>query len=286
MMTSLTHTDLRGRVVDALRAIRPGQGEVDEDASLVDLGLDSLDRVALAVAVERSTGLAVPDLVLATVHTAADIIAHLTIASSEINALPDAPDRLDEGGWVDDGARAGTGSRLWHQAQIAAGATVGRDCILGKGAFVGAGSSIGDLVKIGNYAGVFGAQIADQVMICPGALLLEDPAPRATTADGRRKESGEFTRRPVTIGHGATIGAGAVIAPGTVIGPHALVALGAVVVRDVAAHALVAGNPARHCGWVCTCGHALNDQLRCPACRCAYTRDGDHLSTCDDIPEP
>ncbi len=289
-MTSLKHTDLRRQVVDAVRAIRPGQGEIGEDTSLVDLGLDSLDRVTLAVAVERSTGLAVPDLVLATVRTAADIIAHLTAArSDDINAStapPDTPDQAGEGGWVDDGARAGTGSRLWHQAQIAAGATVGRACTLGKGAFVGAGSNIGDLVKIGNYAGVFGAQIADEVMICPGALLLEDPAPRATTADGRRKESGDFTRRPVIIGYGATIGAGAVIAPGVTIDPHALVALGAVVVRDVAAHALVAGNPARHCGWVCTCGHALNDQLRCPACRCAYTRDGDHLSACDDMPEP
>lgn len=123
-----------------------------------------------------------------------------------------------------------------------------------------------------------------------GALLLEDPVPRATTSDGRHKKSGDFTRRPVTIGHGATIGAGAVIVPGATIGPHALVALGTVVVRDVVAHALVAGNPARHCGWVCACGHVLDDQLRCPACRCAYTRDGDRLSACDrsccaDIPE-
>ncbi|MGH4001318.1 MAG: phosphopantetheine-binding protein, partial [Pseudonocardiaceae bacterium] len=207
-MTSREHTDLRGRVLAALRAIRPCQSEVGEDASLVDLGLDSLDRVALAVAVEHSTGLAVPDPVLATARTTAEIIAHLTIAGSDISvstAPPDAPARAGEGGWVEDGARVGAGSRLWHQAQIAAGATVGRNCTLGKGAFVGAGSSIGDLVKIGNYACVFGARIADEVMICPGALLLEDPAPRATTADGRRKESGEFTRRPVTIGHGATI---------------------------------------------------------------------------------
>lgn len=288
-MTSLKHADLRGQVVDAVRTIRSGQGEVGEDTALVDLGLDSLDRVALAVAVERSTGLAVPDLVLATVRTAADIIAHLTAVRSDIRAStasPDVPDRAGEGGWVDGGARAGAGSRLWHQAQIAAGATVGRDCTLGKGAFVGTGSSIGDLVKIGNYACIFGAQVTNEAMICPSALLLEDPAPRATTTEGRRKQSSEFTRRPVTIGHGATIGAGAIIAPGVTVGPHALVALGAVVVRDVTAHALVAGNPARHCGWVCTCGYALNDQLRCPACQCAYTRDGDHLSACDNTLEP
>lgn len=78
---------------------------------------------------------------------------------------------------------------MWHQDQIAAGATVGRDCTLGKGAYVGAGGSIGDLVKIGNYACVFRARIADAVMICPGALLLDDQlrcsaCPCAYTRDG------------------------------------------------------------------------------------------------------
>ncbi|HEY2666865.1 MAG TPA: N-acetyltransferase, partial [Actinomycetota bacterium] len=34
-------------------------------------------------------------------------------------------------------------------------------------------------------------------------------------------------------------------------------AAGAVVARDVAPHALVAGNPARFLGWVCTCGERL-----------------------------
>lgn len=289
MTSPLTHRDPRRQVLDAIRTLRPGQ---DENASLADLGLDSLDRVALAVAVEHSTGLALPDLVLASARTAADIITHLTTARSKTSAnttSPDTGESAGEGGWIEAGAHAGTGTRLWHQAQIATGSTVGRDCTLGKGAYVGTGSSIGDLVKIGNYACVFGARIADQVMICPGALLLEDPVPRATIADGRRKESSDFARRPVTIGHGATIGAGAVIAPGTRIGPHALVALGAVVAHDVPAHALMAGNPARHCGWVCTCGHALDDELGCPACRCAYTRDGNRLSardrSCDNIPE-
>jgi acetyltransferase-like isoleucine patch superfamily enzyme/acyl carrier protein len=294
MTSPPTHSDPRGRVVDAIRALRPGLGEVDEHASLADLGLDSLDRVALAVAVERSTGVALPDLVLTSVRTVAELIAHLSTdhgATTASITAPDTDEGAGEGGWVEDGAHVGPGTRLWHQAQIVAGATVGRDCTLGKGAYVGAGSRIGDLVKIGNYAGVFGARIADRVMICPAALLLEDPAPRATTPDGRRKQSNDFIRLPVTIGHGATIGAGAVIAPGVRVGAHALVALGAVVVRDVAAHALVAGNPARHCGWVCTCGHTLNDQLRCPGCRSAYTPDSDSLkapglSCCDSIPEP
>lgn len=89
---------------------------------------------------------------------------------------------------------------------------------------------------------------------------------------------GDWTPYPVTMGRGATIGAGAVIAPGVRIGAYALVALGAVVFHDVAAHALVAGNPARQCGWVCLCGHTLDPELRCPHCPRTYTRSGGELA--------
>nr|WP_237535941.1 hypothetical protein [Streptomyces sp. SID3343] len=122
-----------------------------------------------------------------------------------------------------------------------------------------------------------GVGVGDEAMICPGALLLEDPAPRATTPDGHRKTASDFTRAPVTVGQGATIGAGAVLAPGVRVGDHALVAVGAVVVRDVPAHALVAGNPARRCGWVCRCGRTLDASLRCPACPRSHRIQDDTL---------
>ena len=180
---------------------------------------------------------------------------------------------------VDPAAVVGAGTRIWHQAQVMAGATVGADCILGKGVFLGPGTRLGDRVKIGNGAHLFGATVGDDVMICPGALCLEDPAPRATGPDGLPKGAADFQRRPVTIDHGATIGAGALCAPGTVIGHHALVALGAVVHRDVPAHALVAGNPARTAGWICACATTLDDQLTCPACRRTYQRRPDGTLT-------
>ncbi|MFF2965011.1 Ku protein [Streptomyces sp. NPDC057963] len=69
-------------------------------------------------------------------------------------------------------------------------------------------------MKIGNYSNVFGADVGDGAMICPGTLVLEDPAPRATTPDGQRKSLKDWARHPVTIGTGATIGAAAVIVKG------------------------------------------------------------------------
>jgi acetyltransferase-like isoleucine patch superfamily enzyme len=50
---------------------------------------------------------------------------------------------------------------------------------------------------------------------------------------------------PVKIGRGSFLGIGSVVLMGVTLGPNAYVAAGAVVTEDVAAHTLVAGNPAR-----------------------------------------
>lgn len=49
----------------------------------------------------------------------------------------------------------------------------------------------------------------------------------------------------VTIGKGALVGAGAVVLPEISIGENAVVGAGSVVTRDVPAHCLVVGNPAK-----------------------------------------
>ncbi|MFE6023498.1 phosphopantetheine-binding protein [Streptomyces sp. NPDC056441] len=279
-MTAARYKKLLEQVLGAVRQVRPDHTEPGPDTAFRDLGLDSLDRLALAVAVEQATGLAVSDRALSDATTPADLARRLPAPTDRSTPMDQQPPSLPSpgSGWLDDGARAGQGTRLWHQAQITDGAIVGADCTLGKGCFVGAGSTIGNRVKIGNYAGVFGANVADEAMISPGVLLLEDPAPRATTPDGRRKGSDDWTRHPVTIGTGATIGAGAAVAPGVTVGAHALVAVGAIVLRDVPAHGLVIGNPARQVGWVCRCGQTLDPVLHCTTCQRVYQRDGDELT--------
>jgi acyl carrier protein len=59
-----------------VRSLRPGG--LTREHRLDGLGFDSLDRITLAVAIERATGRIVPDLVLATAGTLGHLIDHLT----------------------------------------------------------------------------------------------------------------------------------------------------------------------------------------------------------------
>lgn len=168
----------------------------------------------------------------------------------------------------------GEGTRVWAFAHVMAGARIGRGCNIGGGAFVERGAVLGDGVTVKNNVLVWDKVVVeDDCFLGPNAVFTNDFRPRAAfKKDAETGLVGTLVRR------GATIGANATIVCGTTIGEHAFVAAGTVVTRDVPAHALVAGNPARRVGWACVCGERLGDEdLACPACGRRYAPEGDGL---------
>ncbi|WP_261164884.1 acyltransferase [Microbacterium sp. Marseille-Q6965] len=154
--------------------------------------------------------------------------------------FPAIPDSAD----VSPDARVGERTRIWHLAQVREGARIGADCIVGRGAYIGPGVEVGDGCKIQNHALVYEpARLEDGVFIGPAVVLTNDEFPRAVTPDGRLKDASDWTAVGVTIERGASVGARAVCVAPVRIGAWALVAAGAVVTRDVPAHALVVGVP-------------------------------------------
>lgn len=174
----------------------------------------------------------------------------------------DAPS-VHDSAVVEAGAEIGPGTRVWHHAHVREGASVGADCTLGKNVFVDGGAVIGDRTKVQNNVSVYaGVTLEDDILVGPSAVFTNDRYPRASSPGWKPVAT--------TVRRGSSIGANATIVAGIEIGEWATVAAGAVVTRDVAAHELVGGNPARRMGWVCVCGRVLiRTLLGCPPCTCA-----------------
>lgn len=164
---------------------------------------------------------------------------------------------VHESSYVDEGASVGTGTKIWHFCHVQGGAVIGRNCSLGQNVNVGGGARIGDGVRIQNNVSVYdGVELEDGVFCGPSCVFTNVAIPRAEFPVG-----GKYQRTLVC--RGASLGANSTVVCGHTVGRYAMVAAGAVVTRDVPAHALMAGVPARRIGWVCECGRKLDAELKC-----------------------
>lgn len=152
---------------------------------------------------------------------------------------------------VDDGAKIGAGTRIWHWVHVCGQARIGERCSLGQNVFVGNDVVVGNDVKIQNNVSVYDAvSLEDGVFCGPSMVFTNVYNPRATVA---RKD--EYRR--TLVKRGATLGANCTIICGIEIGEWAFVGAGALVNKDVRSYALVVGVPARQIGWVSQFGLPL-----------------------------
>lgn len=152
----------------------------------------------------------------------------------------------------------GPGTRVWAFAHVMKGARVGAGCNIGDHAFVETGAVLGDKVTVKNAVLIWdGVTIEDEAFLGPNMVFTNVLNPRVAF----KKARDQFAR--TLVKRGAAIGANATIICGVTIGEQAFVGAGAVVTRDVPAHALVVGSPARRIGWSCTCGERLSPDLTC-----------------------
>ena len=179
---------------------------------------------------------------------------------------------------VDEGAKIGEGTRVWHWVHVSAGAVIGKRCSLGQNVYVGNRVNIGDNVKIQNNVSVYdNVYLEDDVFCGPSMVFTNVYNPRSAVT---RKDEYRDTR----VKRGATLGANCTIVCGTTIGEYAFVGAGTVINRDVPAFALMVGVPGRQIGWMSRFGERLplplagDGEAVCPHTNDRYRLSGGVLS--------
>lgn len=126
------------------------------------------------------------------------------------------------------GCEVGDNSRIGTFVEIQKGARIGCNCKIQSHTFVCEGVTIEDNVFIGH-----------------NVTFINDLFPRAVRHDGQLQGERDWVCIPTVVRSGASIGSSVTILCGVTIGENSLVGAGSVVVKDVPAGAVVAGNPAR-----------------------------------------
>src|SRR6266542_4680775 len=150
----------------------------------------------------------------------------------------------------------GAGAVIRSHTVIYAGNVIGRNFQTGNKVNIRESNVIGNNVSVGTLSVIeHHVEIADNVRIhtqafIPEFSVLEEgcwlgPNVVMTNAKYPLSPGVKDSLKGPVIRKGAKIGANATLLPGVVIGENALVGAGSVVVRDVAAGTVVAGNPAR-----------------------------------------
>jgi acetyltransferase-like isoleucine patch superfamily enzyme len=129
------------------------------------------------------------------------------------------------------------------------GCTIGAETKIGAFVEVQKNVVVGARCKISSHTFICeGVTIEDEVFIGHGVVFTNDPYPRAVNNDGTLQTDTDWTVVQTRVKRRAAIGSNATIMAGVTIGEYALVGAGAVVSRDVADYAIVAGVPARVIG--------------------------------------
>lgn len=153
---------------------------------------------------------------------------------------------------VDEGAKIGSNSKIWHWSHVSAGAQIGSEVSLGQNVYVANKVVIGNRCKIQNNVSIYDNVYLDEGVFCGPSMVFTNVYNPRSLID-RKKEY-----RDTYIKKGVTLGANCTIICGVTVEKFAFVAAGAVINKDVPAYALMVGVPAKQIGWMSEYGEKLD----------------------------
>ena len=138
---------------------------------------------------------------------------------------------------IHESAKICVSTRIWHEHLSNIGmCDIGENCVVHSHVWIGDGVTIGDNVKIEAFTFIPpGVHIESNVFI----------GPRVTFTNDKHPPSHGKGWSETLVKNGASIGASSTILPGVTIGEGAVIGAGSVVTKDVPAHAVAYGVPAK-----------------------------------------
>jgi len=126
------------------------------------------------------------------------------------------------------------------------GCTIGDETKIGPFVEIQKNAFIGKRCKIQSHSFICeGVTIEDEAFVGHGVMFTNDKYPRATADSGSLQTEANWKVVPTVIKRRASIGSNATILCGVTVGEEAIVGAGSVVLHDVPAKTVVAGNPAK-----------------------------------------
>lgn len=125
------------------------------------------------------------------------------------------------------------------------GCSIGDNTKIGAFVEIQKNATVGNNCKVSSHTFVCeGVTIEDDVFVGHGVMFINDKVPRST-AGGALQTEADWLVVPTVIKKGASLGTNSTIMCGVTVGENAVVGAGSVVLKDVPANTVVAGNPAR-----------------------------------------
>lgn len=153
---------------------------------------------------------------------------------------------------VDQGAKIGEFTSIWHFCHVEGRAVIGENCNLGQNVYVGNEAVVGNGCRLGNSVSIFAhVELGDFVFCAPFMVFTHIAFPRA--AINRRA-----TFRKTIVKTGATLGANSTVVPGITIGRGTFLAAGGTLTKDSKDWSLMVGSPARQVGWASAYGEKIS----------------------------
>jgi acetyltransferase-like isoleucine patch superfamily enzyme len=154
----------------------------------------------------------------------------------------------------------GRSTTIWQFCVILEKASIGDNCNINAQVLIDNNVIIGNNVTIKSGVQIWdGITLEDNVFVGPNVTFTNDFLPRS------KYYPKEFLK--TIIKKSASIGANTTIVGGITIGEYAMVGAGSVVTKDIKAHELWFGNPAKLQGYVCKCGQKTDNTLVCKNCK-------------------